>query len=130
MKFSDDYKRPWFGLTTTAVEFDKWAHFGGSAAGVAVLFLFQWVLLFVADAATSRSFTMAGLMEPDMMWMMIRIDWIVVNVIGLFIEFLQAAVYDPRNPESPDGFSFMDVIANVAGSSSVVGVVGLCLKGS
>lgn len=33
IKFSEDYKGPGFGLLTKAKEFDKWAHFSGSAAG-------------------------------------------------------------------------------------------------
>lgn len=110
-----------------AVEFDKWAHFGGAGVGVPLMLIAQVAILFAVDVITQRSFSDAGLMEPDIMRTMVKIDWLFVNVIGVFIEVVQGLEYDPDDPQSPDGFSFMDLIANMAGSGTSAGALLMCL---
>jgi len=119
IRFSCDYKAPWLGFTTQARGYDKWAHFAGSAAGVCLCVAFQRYVLGLTDLWTY----MIGL------WL----SAIFVFAVGLGIEITQGyqkwivttteTGWIPASYYDSDGFSFIDLAADVLGILLAVGVV-------
>ena len=93
MQFSKDYLGPGFGFLTKAIEYDKWVHFAGSAAGV---LMFLWVYRHVINGAPTDDF-------------LLQLSMLSAFVMGLGLEVTQG------QDSNSDGFSFLDLIANGLG---------------
>ena len=122
--FSKDYTGAGFGFLTKARMFDKWGHFGGSAAGV---------LLFVA--LIRLAFLLGGMpWNPVVSGICIWIGAAMTFAIGLGYEIYQG-IEEAKIKEDigeaawiargADGFSLLDLLSNVGGIALVVWIVVL-----
>lgn len=109
--WSKDFARPWLGLTTKAMEFDKWAHAGGAALILCILYRITRIILehdyhTYGHPQKGKSFHRLALV--------VAFAWIMIG--GLALEGYQGLA-------DPGGFSFMDMVANFLGALVALGAL-------
>jgi len=108
--YSKDYKGPGFGFLTKAREFDKWTHFAGSAT------LFVVILLICRATGIVRDWSTPGGAKA-ILTAAFAVAW-----GGVALELIQGLQAEDAAKDSrvelfrdADGFSFLDLAANLAG---------------
>ncbi len=123
--FSKDYRGPGFGFLTQARSYDKGFHFAGSAAGVVAVLVFGRLVLRLP------AWFVYG--TPIPLW----IASAIVFAVGLGLEIYQGRkryLWEnppeegpigvlPTNYDPSDGFSFLDLVADLAGIALVWGLL-------
>jgi len=106
-----DYARPGLGLMTKAETFDKWAHAGGAALILCLLYR-------IIRALLERHYNTFGHVRQGKTYHALALTaafaWVLIGGLGL-------EVY--QGFADPWGFSFMDMVANIVGALVALGAL-------